>query len=81
MKKTGLISQVSGKTSLLIDLKGFTQKGLITYLLIQCNSGHMGQNIQEWTIMNGRSKICGRQPLKNLKGYGLFKQTISLPIF
>ena len=25
--------------------------------------------------MNGSSKICGRQPLKNLKGYGLFKQT------
>ena len=24
--------------------------------------------------MNGSSKICGRQPLKNLKGYGLFKQ-------
>ena len=26
------------------------------------------------------SKICGRQPLKNLKGYGLLKQTISLKI-
>ena len=23
---------------------------------------------------NGPNKICGRQPLKNLKGYGLFKQ-------
>ena len=30
---------------------------------------------------NGPSKICGRQPLKNLKGYGLLKQTISLQIF
>ena len=30
---------------------------------------------------NGPSKICGRQPLKNLKWYGLSKQTISLQIF
>ena len=30
---------------------------------------------------NGASKICGRQPLKNLKGYGLLKQTIPLQIF
>ena len=29
----------------------------------------------------GSSNICGRQPLKNLKGYGLLKQTISLQIF
>ena len=29
---------------------------------------------------SGPSKICGRQPLKNLKGYGLLKQTISLQI-
>ena len=29
---------------------------------------------------SGPSEICGRQPLKNLKGYGL-KQTISLQIF
>ena len=36
----------------------------------------MRQSIQEWT-----SKFCGRQPLKNLKGYGLLKQTISLQIF
>ena len=26
---------------------------------------------------NGPSKICGRQPLKNMKRYGLFKQTTS----
>ena len=37
---------------------------------------HVGQIIQEWT-----SKICGRQSLKNLKGYGLLKQAISLEIF
>ena len=27
------------------------------------------------------SKICGRQPLKNLKRYGLLKQTISFKFF
>ena len=32
-------------------------------------------------FMNGPNKICGRQPLKHLKWYGLFKQTISLQIF
>ena len=30
---------------------------------------------------NGPSKICGRQPFKNSKWYGLPKQTISLQIF
>ena len=33
----------------------------------------------EWT--NGQSKICGRQPLKTLKGYGMIQQTIFLQIF
>ena len=30
---------------------------------------------------NGLSKFCGRQPLKNLKGYGLLKHTITLQNF
>ena len=30
---------------------------------------------------SGPSKICGRQPLKHLKGYGVFKETIFLQIF
>ena len=39
-----------------------------------------------WFIWNkvfksGPSKICGRQPLENLKGYGLLKQTIFLETF
>ena len=29
----------------------------------------MGQSIQ--VFKNGSNKICGRQPLKHLKGYGL----------
>ena len=31
----------------------------------------MGQSIQEWI-----SKFCGRQPLKNFKGYSLLEQLI-----
>ena len=30
---------------------------------------------------NGPSKICRRQPLNNLKGYGLLKQTIYKSFF
>ena len=30
---------------------------------------------------SGTSKICGRQPLKKLKGYGLLNQNMSLHIF
>ena len=41
------------------------------------NSLHMGDKV----FKNGPSKIYGRQPLKNLKGYGLLKPTISLQIF
>ena len=33
-------------------------------------------NKWERVFMNGPSKICGRQPLKKLKWYGLLKQTI-----
>ena len=36
----------------------------------------LGQVIQEW----GPSKICGRQPLENMRRYGLPKQIISLQI-
>ena len=30
---------------------------------------------------NETSKICGRRPLKNLKGYGLLKQTLPFKFF
>ena len=43
---------------------------------IVLDESHMGQSIQEWA-----SKICGRRPLKNMKGYGLLKQTICLQFF
>ena len=35
----------------------------------------MKTNKCDKVFKNGPSKICGRQPLKNFKGYGLFKQT------
>ena len=31
----------------------------------------MTNNKWDKALKNGPSKICGRQPLKNLKGYGL----------
>ena len=34
--------------------------------------------IWDKVFKKGPNKVCGRQPLKNLKGYGLNKQTISL---
>ena len=37
--------------------------------------------IREKVFKSGPSKNCGRQPLKNLKGYGLLRQTIFLQIF
>ena len=37
--------------------------------------------IWEKVFMNGPNEICGRQPLKILKGYGQLKQTISFQIF
>ena len=33
-------------------------------------------NLRDKVFKNGPSEICGRQPLKNLKWYGLLKQTI-----
>ena len=41
----------------------------------------MSSNIWDEVFKSGRSKFCEREPLKNLKGYGLLKQTISLHIF
>ena len=42
--------------------------------------------VKAWSVWdkvskNGLSKICRREPLKILKGYGVLKQTISLQIF
>ena len=37
-------------------------------------------DIWVYVFKNGPSEVCGRQPLRNLKRYGLLKQTISLQI-
>ena len=37
--------------------------------------------IWDKVFKNGPGEICGREPLKNMKSYGLPKQTISLQIF
>ena len=39
------------------------------------------RNIWDKVFKNGPNKVCRRQSLKNLKGYGLLKQTISLQFF
>ena len=38
-------------------------------------------DIWDKVFKSGPSKTCGRQPLKNLKGYGLLRQTIFLQFF
>ena len=60
----------------------------ISYLLIHrlgdkkiSFSGPLQNVIWDKVFKNGPSKICGRQPLKNLKRHGLLKQTKSLQIF
>ena len=36
-----------------------------------------GNLIWDKAFKSGLSEFCGRQPLKNLKGYGLLKHTLS----
>ena len=38
-------------------------------------------SIWDKVFKSGLSKFCGRQPLKNFRGYGLLKQTISSKFF
>ena len=44
-------------------------------------NGRGQQYIWDKVFKSELSKFCGRQSLKNLKGYGLLKQTISLQFF
>ena len=59
-------------------------------LSVPCGVAIIPKNMKDKELCNyswgkvfkgGLSKFCGRQPLKNLKGYGLLKQTISTEIF
>ena len=44
------------------------------------HSYYLDDPLREWTKY-GPSIICGRKPLKNLKGYGLPKKTMSFKLF
>ena len=50
---------------------------------IQGNLNGSGQQspLCDKIFTNGPSKVCGRQPLKYLKGYGLLKQKIAKILF
>lgn len=52
-------------------------------LYILCMLNILMQNTCKWDIVfkNGPIKILGRQPFKNLNGYGLFKQPYITSIF
>ena len=50
------------------------------YNVCNCWNGRH-PHICDSVFKNGPSKICGKQPSKKLKRYGLFKQTISHQIF
>ena len=51
------------------------------YLILTVNIDFALSIIWDKVFKNRPSKLCGRQPLKNLKGYGKLKQTISLQSF
>ena len=53
----------------------------ISVVNLNFNSMFSCTNIQDEVFKNRPSKICGRQPLKNLKGCSMLKQTISLQKF
>ena len=43
------------------------------------HSRHDLKNVGDKFFKSGLSKFCGRQPLKNLKGYGLLKFCLTKP--
>ena len=54
----------------------------VTRVNFGCNCFQLTLNhIWDKVFKNGPSKISGRQPLKNLKGYGLLKQAIRCKFF
>ena len=46
---------------------------LLAYIQVSLSSKYITGKKWDKVLKNGPSKICGRQPLKNLKGYGLLK--------
>ena len=87
---------MSENDSTKILLSGYAKDGEDTRPCFECTNNlsqrnDLEKNVEEadgklvrhiWQVFkNGPRKICERQPLKNLKGYGLLKQIISLQIF
>ena len=61
----------------MVDNENYNKKELWS------NQKEIGYEINKWdkVFKNETSEICRRQPLKNLKGYSLLRQTISLQNF
>ena len=91
-----IFQQMSENDSTKILLSGYAKDGEGTRPRFECTNNllqrnNLEKNVEEadgksvrhiWQVFkNGPRKICERQPLKNLKGYGLLKQIISLQIF
>ena len=56
--------------------------GACFILLQKMNSCELLYNGNKWdkVFKSGPSKVCGIQPLKNFKGYGLLKQILLGPL-
>ena len=61
---------------LIMSSKNISRNVTLKNAFIGLSTQDMGPSIQESI---GLSNICGRQPLKNLKGYGLLKHIPSYP--
>ena len=77
-------------SDMMSDIKSFIAEHLlidVTDIFCRTNFDltwkYRAKALSKWdkVFKNGSSKICGRQPLKNLKGYGLLKRGIVLQIF
>ena len=66
----------SSSTFLCFIFNWFCIKNGIFFARNVCVANWVRISIWDKVFKNGPSKICGRQPLKNLKGYGLFKYFI-----
>ena len=84
-----LVAAFSWKTVKIKYLKALYQSGKTSCLKVALNAVLVDtslntchyQDIWDKVFKNRSSKICERQPLKNLKWYGLLRQAISLEIF
>ena len=86
LKENGNSSTKYCSVSQILSLRKFFDDGAgvifffsVTVFLTHSYKTHL--YIWDKVFTSVPSKICGRQPLKNLKGYGLLQQTISLQIF